>query len=86
LALDNLISFLYEAKNYKEAITYYREILKGEISTDRREQILYGMATTYLQLGQIKEAIETLSTVKFPQSVQLKEQLQKGQIPPEYSR
>jgi tetratricopeptide (TPR) repeat protein len=84
LALDNLISFFYEVKNYEEATTYYREILKGEISTDRREQILYALGSTYLQLGQIKEAIEVLSSVKFPAYVNLREQLEKGQIPQEF--
>ncbi len=84
LILETLVSDLYQIKDYKKAVTYYREDLKGEISTGRKERKLSGLANTYLQLGDTKEAINILSQAKLPQSVQLKEQLEKGQIPSEY--
>ncbi len=84
MAIDTLISDKYEIGDYKGAILYYQAQLKGEISVNKQERIISGLASAYLKLGNLKEAITVLSNAKIPQSVWLKEQLEKGKIPLEY--
>lgn len=82
--LGELENYKFRNKDYNGQLLVNQEQLKGEISIGRRERVLYGTAVTFLNLGKTKEAIDILSKGKNPRSLELKEQLEKGQIPREY--
>ncbi len=84
LALDTLSIDLNYIKDYTKMASYYRAELKSIMSSGRKERTFYGAASSLLLSGDVNGAINVLSEDNHPRSIQLKKQLEKGQIPQEY--